>query len=610
MPDLSSRLAVAMATALIALPAAAADPAAGWPTSMPPGWGTRGSGGGLAILPAVLPWIVILAWMRSVDWVSRDATRHKITPAFWGTACGLPLFIAAVISWWIPSVWAGLAIMVIAWIAPLVAYSLIRNKSLPPAEHVLTASHARRVMAGLLAPLGIAIDAGADEGEVIPKVVLAAAGGKDAAENAARLEAAMKMPGFEEARKTLLGAVMGRASTMVVSCDPVGMAVRHEIDGVWEKPRIRQPPKNRKELETWVEAPKSSLAVGNAVIAALKTLCGLPPGAVETKPVPFLLQVDDKPRNCRLSVRPQPNGEQLVIQLEPPVAVYKKFADLGMPGPLAEKLVGLTAMERGLILVSSPPASGLTTTFEILVQSADRLLRDFISLEDAAAPPREIQNVKPVPFDARTGVTPLDALEGVLRSYPNVIVTRDVRDKALVVELVKLAGQDKLVILSLKASDAADAIARILACGVPPQLLATTLVGSLGQRLIRKLCPKCREDYPPPAELLARLRLTPEQLPHIRRPSQHGCRACGGTGYLGRTAIYELASGATVRKEIAGGGDIAGVRKAALQDGMQQLRDAGMALVLEGVTSLQELQRVFAATGAAPVPAAKGASSK
>ncbi len=94
MPALSSRLAVAMVTALIALPAAAADPAVGWPTSMPPGWGTRGSGGGLAILPAVLPWIVILAWMRSVDWVSRDATRHKITPAFWGTACGLPLRIS------------------------------------------------------------------------------------------------------------------------------------------------------------------------------------------------------------------------------------------------------------------------------------------------------------------------------------------------------------------------------------------------------------------------------------------------------------------------------------------------------------------------------------
>ena len=281
-----------------------------------------------------------------------------------------------------------------------------------------------------------------------------------------------------------------------------------------------------------------------------------------------------------------------------------------MPGPLAEKLIGLTAVERGLILVSSPPGTGLTTTFDMLVQSADRLLRDFISLEDAALPPREIQNVKPVPFDARTGVSPLDALASVLRTYPNVILTRDVRDKALVAELLKLADEDKFVIMSLKASDAADAVARILACGVPPQLLAKTLVASLSQRLVRKLCPKCREDYPPPAELLARLRLTPEQLPHLRKASPHGCRLCGGTGYLGRTAIHELASGATLRKAIAAGADTATVRKAAIQDGMKQLRDAGMALVLEGVTSLEELQRVFAVGGAAPAATGKGVATK
>ncbi|MCE9632532.1 MAG: Flp pilus assembly complex ATPase component TadA [Planctomycetia bacterium] len=611
MPVLSRRIAAAVAVAAVALPAAAADTGAGWPAGIPQGWNTRGTGGGLAILPAVLSWLVILGWIRSVDWISRDATKHKFTPAFWGMVCGLPLFVAALFAWWIPSVIAGLALLLVAWLAPAVTYCLIRNKSLPLSEQVLTVGHARRIVAGLLQPLGIEIAAAINEGDVLPKVQLAAAGGKDAAENAARLEAATKLPGFEEARKTMLTAVMARAATLVIDCEPAGMAVRHEVDGVWEKPRIRRPPKSRKEKETWVEAPKSSLEVGQAVVAVLKTLAGLPAAARDAKTAPFLLQVDGKPRNCRLSVRAQPTGEQLVIQFEPPAAVFKKLTDLGMPEPLAEKLIGLAAVERGLILVSSPPASGLTTTFDILVQSADRLLRDFISLEDAAAPAREIQNVKPVPFDARTGVRPLDALADVLRTYPNVIVTRDVRDKALVAELLKLADEDKFVIMSLKASDAADAIARILACGVPPQLLAKTLVGCLSQRLVRKLCPKCREDYPPPAELLARLRLTPEQLPHLRKASPHGCRLCGGTGYLGRTAIHELASGATLRKAIAAGTDTATVRKAAIQDGMKQLRDAGMALVLEGVTSLEELQRVFAVGGAAPAAATgKGVATK
>ncbi|MCE9630417.1 MAG: hypothetical protein K8S94_06830, partial [Planctomycetia bacterium] len=249
MPDLSRCIAAVVAMAAIALPAAAADTSAGWPAGIPQGWDTRGTGGGLAILPAVLSWLVILGWMRSVDWVSRDATKHKFTPAFWGMVCGLPLFVVALFVWWIPSVIAGLALLLIAWLAPAITYSLIRNKSLPPAEQVLTAGHARRIFAGLLKPLGIEIATSIDEGDVLPKVQLAAVGGKDAAENTARLEAATKLPGFEEARKTMLAAVIARAATLIIDCEPAGMAVRHEVDGVWEKPRIRQPPKSRKEKE-------------------------------------------------------------------------------------------------------------------------------------------------------------------------------------------------------------------------------------------------------------------------------------------------------------------------------------------------------------------------
>lgn len=600
MPATRRCRAAALGLALSSLTATAQAADTGWPAIQPQGWDGRGPGGGLAIVPAVIWWICVLGWIRTVDWVFRDATKHKFAPAFWSTVCGLPLFVAALLAWWIPSVIGGIVLMLLAWIGPAVAYAVVRNKAVPPSEQVLTVGHARRIVAGLLAPFGIEIDADFDAADLIPKVSLAAAGGKDAAENKAREEAAAKLPGFEEARKTMLAAVMARAGTLVIDLEQAGMGVRHEVDGVWEKPKIRKPPRSRKEKESWVEAPKSSLEVGQAVATALKAVAGLPPAAREAKAAPFVLQVDGKPRNCRLTVRTAA-GEQLIVQLDAPAAVFKTLGDLGMPKPLAEKLVGLTAVEKGLLLVSAPPASGLTTTFDITVLSADRLLRDFVSVEDAAAPPREIQNVRPVPFDARTGVTPLAALESVLQTYPNVIVTRDVRDKALVAKLAELASTDKFVIMSLKATDATDAIARIMACGVPPQQLARSLVGSVSQRLVRKLCPKCREDYPPPAELLARLKLTPEQLPHLRKASEHGCRLCGGTGYLGRTAIFELATGTTVRKAVAAATDQATLRKAAVQDGMKPFRDAAMALVLEGTTSMEEAQRVLAV---APTPTA------
>jgi type II secretory ATPase GspE/PulE/Tfp pilus assembly ATPase PilB-like protein len=358
--------------------------------------------------------------------------------------------------------------------------------------------------------------------------------------------------------------------------------------------------------------------VGEAVLAALRALCGLAPGTSGNQPAPFVMQVDGKPRICKLLVRGTTAGERAIVQFDAPATVYKKLADLGMPADLVTRMEKLLALEAGIIVLSSPPASGLTTTFDVVVLSADRLLRDFISLEDAAAPPREIQNVKPVRFDSRTGVSPLDALAPALREYPRAIVTRDIRDKPLLAELVRLAtDSNMLVIMSMKATDATDAATRLVAAGLQPEHLARTLLGSLSQRLIRKLCPKCREEFPPPPELMARLKATPEQLSGMRQASPEGCRVCGGTGYLGRTAIFELASGSTFRQALAGNAPDKLLRQAAIKDGMKPFADAALAAVLEGVTSLEERQRALApAAGIAPAakpatkPAAKGGNAR
>lgn len=586
------RLECLVAAAAVLPAVAVAD--GGWPEAVPAGWSDRGPGGGLAFGPLAAWWLCVLGWAATVDWVSRDARKHAFRPAFWSTAVALPLVLVALAAWWIPSAWAAVILMLLAWGGPVVAYAVLRNRHVPEAERILTVGHCRRVLAGLLAPLGIDVGPPGGEAEVLPAVKLRAAGGRDAAENTAREERAQATSGSDEAHALLQAAVVGRAATVVLEPDPEGILVRHEVDGVWEKPRVRKPPRSRKEPETFPEAPRPSRDSARAVIETLTTLCGLTP-ARAGRAGTFALDVDGKPRNCRLSIRAVSGGEQVVVQIEPPAVVFKKPADVGMPAAVAERLGGLLALEKGLIVLSSPPASGLTTTFDVVVQTADRLLRDFISVEDAAAPPREIQNVKPVRFDARTGVAPLDVLAAAMREYPRAIVTRDLKDRALAVELARLAADSQLVIVSMKASDSVDAVARLLACGIEPDALARTLVGSLAQRLVRRLCPKCRADYPTPAEVLARLKTTPEKLPHLRKPSAHGCRLCRGTGYLGRTAVFELASGPTFRQAIAAKADPKLLRQAAVKDGMQPMREAGMALVVEGVTSLEEMQRVFAA---------------
>lgn len=605
-----SSFRAALGGGLALVPAVVA--AAPWPAepaALPADW--RSPGGGLAILPAALWWLGVLVWVRTVDWVGRDATKHGFSPAFWSTVCGLPLPLAALLVWWIPwstlGIILGLILMLVALLVPVGIYAAARNAKVSPAEQVLTTGHARRVVAGLVAPLGIEIGEPVREEDILPTVALVAAGGKDAAENEARLAAAAALPGFEEARKMLLTAVVARATTLVLD-NAAEATLRQEVDGVWGKPLFRQPPKSRKEKERWVEAPASSRAVGDAIAAALKALAGMPANVAKGSG-PFTVSVDGKPRNARLTVQRSPEAEQLSIAIEAPAVVFRKFADLGMDDALAGRLGKLLAAERGLILLSAPTANGLSTTFDLAVESADRLLRDFVSIEDAAQPPREIQNVKPVRFDARTGITPAAALADSLREYPKVIVTRDVRDKAFVAELVRLAGEGYLVIMSLKAADACEAVARVLSCGVTPRQLGSTLLGSLSQRLVRRLCPKCREETPPPAPLLARLKRTAEELPHIFKASAEGCRLCVGSGYLGRTAAFELASGTTVRKAIAAGAGPEQLRQAARADGMTPLQDAGLALVAGGTTSLDEVQRALSGK-AAPAPAPAQAAAQ
>jgi type II secretory ATPase GspE/PulE/Tfp pilus assembly ATPase PilB-like protein len=134
---------------------------------------------------------------------------------------------------------------------------------------------------------------------------------------------------------------------------------------------------------------------------------------------------------------------------------------------------------------------------------------------------------------------------------------------------------------------------KLLALGMPREVLSKTLQASVSQRLVRRLCPKCAEEYKPAPEILARLKLPAVESLTFKRAIAEGCPACSGTGHLGRTGIYELAGGPTVSKAIAAKVDRATMLKAAVRDGMQRLPEAGIAAVVERVVGLDEIQRIF-----------------
>lgn len=579
---------------------AAAHAADGWPTSGPEPL-PRDAGGGLGLVSLVCWWAWIAAWAATSDWVARDSRRFKVRPDFWTASVIFPFAVASVLAWWVPWAAAGQAVMALAWLVPLFLYARERNPKAPPVESILNGGHLQRVVKAGLSRMGVKSSTAPSADTGLPYVKLLASGGENADENQAWQSAAAALPGFATATTIIQEAVAARATTLIAEATAEGLKIGHEVDGIAGPARsVKTPAKGMgksRQPETWGDAPPLETAAGVAAVTALRALAGVTDSAklAGGKEARFTAEVDGKKRACRLAVRAKKSGQQVVITFDLPPFAPKKLEDVGMSAEMTAAIRDLLAREKGVFLVSSPPASGGSTSFDMVLTTADRLLRDFVSIESQAEPAKEVQNVKPVRYDPAAGEKPSAALDKAMLEYPLAVVTRDITDAELAVKLMELADDQRLVIIGIRAADAVDAIEKVLSLGVPRDQLARCLLGSLGQRLVRKICPHCADPQPAAPEILQRLKRTAEEVPAIKRASPHGgCRACAGRQYVGRTAIFELAAGTTVKLALAKGVDAKTLRQAAVKDGMRPLADAGLALAAAGETSLEELQRVFA----------------
>lgn len=408
-------------------------------------------------------------------------------------------------------------------------------------------------------------------GPVLPKVTLEPTG-PDAAARQAALAAA---DGYASACELVAAAVQDRAGAIIVEAGPKGTAVHFEVDGV-ARP-----------------APALDPIVARAVVGVFEAVAGLDPKVRGPQSAPVNAMVEGKAWPCTVTARRGSAGARITLAIESGRPRFKTLADLGMPTAVIDRLQEFLKLESGLILLTAPPRGGLSTLFDGVLGAADRLLRDFVVFEDAAAPRPEIQNVRPVRWDARTGGAPLAALETALREYANVLAVCDLEDAEFAKRLVAEAGDGKLVIVGLRGADAAEGLARLVGLGVDPHVLARVLLGAVGSRLVRKLCPKCREEYFPSIDTLVKLKVDLGADVTMFRASASGCAACTGTGYLGRTAVGEIAAGPTLRAYIAKAAAADVLRKAAVKDGMVTLMHDAIAKAGAGATSVDEIQRVF-----------------
>ncbi|MGO8748433.1 MAG: ATPase, T2SS/T4P/T4SS family [Thermoguttaceae bacterium] len=302
-------------------------------------------------------------------------------------------------------------------------------------------------------------------------------------------------------------------------------------------------------------------------------------------------------QSATLSCAGTPTGERALIQFESKQTLLKTFDDLGMRPKMQEQLREQMAREQGMLLLSAMPGMGLRTTMHVLLRSADRFTREYASIEDEANRYEVVENVPATTYKAAAGQTPATVIPDVANHEPDVFVVRDLVNAETVGLLLAQISRAKLVLSSIRAANAVEAVYRVLALKVPPSDLAQGLCVILNQRLVRKLCEHCKEPYVPPAQTLTQLGLPAGRIQAFYRPPQQReeeCPVCGGIGYVGRTAVFEiLIVDDAVRKALACGAKPDVLLRVARQSGFRSLQEEGVLLVAKGTTSLQELVRTM-----------------
>ena len=293
----------------------------------------------------------------------------------------------------------------------------------------------------------------------------------------------------------------------------------------------------------------------------------------------------------RLSTMPTAFGEKLVMRIFDPDNTVKSFEALGFAPSEIAQWEQMVARPHGIILVTGPTGSGKTTT---LYSTLKRLATDEVNVCTIEDPIEMIE-----PSFNQTQVQPgidlnfADGLRALMRQDPDIIMVGEIRDLETAEMAIQAALTGHLVFSTLHTNDAASAITRLSDLGVPPYLISATVIGVLAQRLVRTLCPLCKQaDEPVSGETLSEF-IKPWRLNGQFRPYKPvGCLDCRMTGFKGRVGLYELLPvSETVRDTLHPQVDMAQLRKTAAKEGLRPLRLSGIIKVTEGVTTVDEVLR-------------------
>src|SRR5581483_1191328 len=367
-------------------------------------------------------------------------------------------------------------------------------------------------------------------------------------------------------------AVREGASDIHVEPFETRSVVRYRIDGV---------------LRDVIEPPQ---AAHGLIVSRVKIMARLD---IAEKRMPqdgrITLRLAGRPVDVRVSTLPTAHGERVVMRLLDKQAGRLTLTAIGMSNDMLTVLNELIHQPHGILLVTGPTGSGKTTTLYAALSQLDTTRHNIMTVEDPIE--YDLDGIGQTQVNPKIELSFARALRAILRQDPDIIMIGEIRDLETAQIAVQASLTGHLVLATLHTNDAVGAVTRLVDMGVEPFLVASSLIGVLAQRLVRRLCPQCRKPHAPDAAERRLLQLSAEDDRQINMPV--GCAECASSGYQGRTGVFELLTvDDALRTLIHDGASEERLRDHARHRGMHSIREDGLRWVLAGETSLDEVLRV------------------
>jgi type IV pilus assembly protein PilB len=367
-------------------------------------------------------------------------------------------------------------------------------------------------------------------------------------------------------------AVRHRASDIHIEPYERYIRVRYRVDG---------------KLQQMFDYETSLLS---AIVARVKIMAGMDI-AEKRKPQDgrINIKVNSMAYDIRVSSLPTVYGEKVVMRVNSKEGFTKGKEELGLFRDDLVKFENILSHPHGIILVTGPTGSGKSTTLYTSLNEINSEDLNIVTVEDPVE--SQIEGINQVQVNTKTGLTFASALRSILRQDPDVIMIGEIRDAETAEIAVKASITGHLVVSTLHTNDAASSISRLMDMGIEPFLISASVVGVIAQRLVRRLCTKCREKVLATEEEKAILNVNIHEELYVYK--EKGCHICANTGYIGRIGVYEiLPIDQSIRQIINQRGTSDDIRSRALDQGLKTIRENSKRLVLNGTTTVEEMIRI------------------